>query len=153
MSNITILDIETLKMDDEVILKNAPEWSEEEARTRVPKNYKKEEAISGWLEEDRAGYRANLLEKAALNPETATVAVAGFYRSGKVDQISLKDDITEHVLLAMTMRWLSETKSFVLGWNLKGFDLPFLIKRCWISGVRVPQEIYAPLQRLSLIHI
>lgn len=144
-----IFDIETLALPDEVILKNAPEWSEEEALTRKG-NRTKPETISAFLEEDRENYRKNLLDKAALNPETATIAIAGFYRDGRVDQIVVDEKLTEHLLLCMTMRWLSESRGSVLGWNLKGFDLPFLIKRCWISGARVPTEIYAPLQRYAI---
>lgn len=143
-----IVDIETLALPDEVILKNAPEWNEEEARTRVPKNYKKEEAINGWLEEDRAGYRANLLEKAALNPETATVAVIGIFKDDTAKSDS--NNSNEGLLIEYVFREMSieiRTAGRVLGWNILGFDLPFLIRRAWILGIKVPHHVYNPLMR------
>lgn len=145
-----ILDLETVKQDDEVILKNTPEWNEEEARTRVPKHYKKDEAINGWLEEDRAGYRANLLEKAALNPETATVAILGTFSQNGVDQYVKNDDASEMEIVHMALGMMShEVRSggCVLGWNILGFDLPFLLRRAWILGIKVPKSIYNPLSR------
>lgn len=85
----SILDCETISQDPAVILANLPPWDEQEARQRVPKNYKKEEAISGWLDDDKANWNKDAIEKAALNPETAIVAVVGFWKNGKVEQLVL----------------------------------------------------------------
>ena len=144
--NIKIFDIETVKQDDEEILKNVPAWDIEEAKTRVPKNYKKEEAINGWLEEDRENYRKNLLEKAALNPETATIAIAGFYRGGEVIQHS---SFEKDILLAI-MDEIDLPRDRVIGFNILGFDLPFFIKRCWINNLEVPHTIFDPLSRYPI---
>jgi DNA polymerase elongation subunit (family B) len=140
-----IFDIETLKQPDEVILDNAPEWSEEEALTRKG-NRTKPEMISSFLEEDRLAYRSNLLEKAALHPETATVAIAGFYRKGEIVQYhSFEKDI-----LLSIMDEIDLPRDRVMGFNILGFDLPFFIKRCWINNLSVPQTIFDPMSRYPI---
>jgi DNA polymerase elongation subunit (family B) len=146
--NISVLDTETLAYPDEVILANAPAWSEEEALTRKG-NRTKPETISSFLEEDQRDYTKNLLEKAALNPETAKLAVVGTW--GKMygfAQDSL-GNMTEEELLKYAMRLLLDPTSLILGWNFLGFDLPFLLKRCWIVGVDVPTSVFNPLHRYS----
>lgn len=150
--SITIFDVETLALPDDVILKNVPEWDLEEAKTRVPKNYKKEEAISGWLEEDRENYRRNLLEKAALNPETATIAIAGFFINETVDQMC-SDTHPETQLIEYTLGVIEDfvrKSRNVIGWNIRNFDCVMLIRRAWILGIKVPDSIYNPLARYPL---
>lgn len=159
MSTTTLLDIETLARPEEELRKLIPPWDEQEARSRVPKSYKKEEAISGWLEEDKANHGKDLIEKAALNAETGTVAVVGFWRDGKVEQLVLSslpvkihEDHTacwfdnEPDLIEFAFRaWFDAP--IALGWNILGFDLPFIIKRAWLLGVTVPKSIFNPLSR------
>ena len=144
--SILIFDLETVKQDDEVILKNAPEWSEEEALTRKG-NRTKPETISAFLEEDRENYRRNLLEKAALNPETATVAIVGIHTRDGVSQIWL-DKLTEKDLIEDAINEIQV--GTVIGWNIFGFDLPFLIRRAWILGIKVPSSILDPMSRYPI---
>jgi DNA polymerase elongation subunit (family B) len=166
----TICDIETVGLPALTILESLPPWDEQEARNRVPKNYKKPDAIAGWLEEDQANHGKDAIEKAALNPETAMVAIVGFWRNGKVEQLvwdeqpgmplPMKDNfyfITESELIEHAFMRLNEgagalsiTDHAVLGWNIKGFDLPFLIKRAWILGVTVPRSLFNPFSRYPL---
>lgn len=88
-----ILDIETISQDPVAIMANLPPWDEDSARARVPGNYKKPEAISGWMEQDKANYGKDVLEKAALHAETANVVVVGFLKNGKVEQLILDDSL------------------------------------------------------------
>lgn len=142
----TILDIETLAQPTEKILANLPPWDEVEARQRVPKNYKKEEAISGWLNEDRENHGKNAIEKAALNPETATIAIVGFWKYGKVEQLVCDDEASESDIIYGAFDRISDG-STVLGWNLIGFDMKMLIRRAWTLGVKVPRSIFNPISR------
>jgi hypothetical protein len=163
MSTPTLLDIETIARPEEELRKLIPPWDIEEARSRVPKSYKKEEVISGWLEDDRVNHGKDLIEKAALNAETGTVAVVGFWQDGKVEQFVHTEAglghaytelpgthfPTESELIEHAFRTLWDTP-VVLGWNLLGFDLPFLIKRAWLLGVTVPKSIFSPLSRYPI---
>jgi DNA polymerase elongation subunit (family B) len=147
--SVSVLDIETLPLPDDVILANAPTWSEEEALTRKG-NRTKPETISSFLEEDKASYTKNLLEKAALNPETAQVAVVGIHTmSLGVAQISL-ENMDEPKILKNIMETIDLPRDTILGWNLLGFDLPFLIRRCWINGIDVPSTVFNPLSRYPI---
>src|SRR6478735_11616791 len=92
VSKVAILDIETLPQPKEDILASLEPWSEEEARTRLPKNYSKPETISGWLETDKANHGKDRIEKAALNPETGRLAVVGMWYMDKIQQLVLSPD-------------------------------------------------------------
>lgn len=144
-----IIDIESLAKPAEVILANLPPWDEDEARTRLPKNYKVPATIGSWLEEDRSNHGKDILDRAALMPEYANVAVVGVYNEVGVGQASLKDH-AEEVLVGAALEHIemaARKGRFVLGWNILGFDLPFLIRRAWILGVKVGTMIYNPLSR------
>lgn len=166
--SISILDLETLAQPAEVVLKNLPPWDESEARQRVPKNYKKEEAISGWLNEDQANHGKDAIEKAALNPEHSTIAIVGFWKEGRVEQLFVRDnspkgeiyisgsdedcqisfqsepELIEHAFMRLKGAGFQDDP--VLGWNLP-FDIKLLVRRAWILGVPVPTSIFNPLSR------
>jgi hypothetical protein len=159
-----ICDLETISQDPAVILANLPPWDADEARSRVPKSYKKPDAIEGWIEEDKANYGKDAIEKAALNPETATIAVFGTWKGGHVEQLVLNEDggfpandmpwvqhlfKTEAELIEHAFMRLRDGTGVenVLGWNLHGFDLMMLVRRAWILGVPVPSTIFNPLSR------
>lgn len=170
MSGVTILDIETIAQDKEQILAKLPPWDEAEARTRVPKNYKLGPAISGWLEMDQADHGKDILERAALLPEYATTAIVGLMRSDSVtEQIVCYDDKlgalkevqfqdvffqeNEADVLNMaldTMDCILRNSGIITGYCIKSFDLPFLIKRSWLLGVKVPRRIFNPVARYPL---
>lgn len=159
--NPVVLDLETNPASEEEILSRLPEWDETEARTRLPRNYKSNEAVSGWLESDKANHTKSILERAALMPEFASVVVAGLWINGKVEQLVLEDSLeysgtrpkydgwwfsSEQDLLEAAWRELNRADKIV-GWNLLGFDLPFMVRRSWILGVKVPHGLFNPLSR------
>lgn len=167
MSKVAILDIETLSQPKEDILANLEPWNEEEARGRVPKNYKKDDAINGWLEDDKANHGKDILDKAALRPETGKLAVVGVWHEKKVQQLVLSPDgpetpvtlngvtsfrtekeLVEHALMLIANHTVLNHN--VIGWNLLGFDLPFIIKRAWLLGVPVGQDIFNPFSRYPI---
>jgi len=142
-----ILDIEVIPKPREEILRNAPPWSEEEALTRKG-NRTKPETINAFLEDDKADYEKTLLEKAALDPATGIVAVVGVWVNGKVTQYTLvnhtEDILTECALNALA----SSTQTF--GWNIHGYDLPFLVKKAWMLGIFVPRHVFNPFSRYTI---
>jgi hypothetical protein len=148
-----ILDLETISRPKEEILASMPEWSEEEARTRVPKNYKAEATISGWLEADRVEWGNSVLEKAALTPEHANIAIVGIYTPGQVTEVEQwvlgEEGVTEKQMLYGVLDVLRMTLrrgDYILGWNV-GFDIKMLVRRSWILGIPVPPELFNPLSR------
>lgn len=174
---MTILDTETLAQPREVILKNLPTWSEEEAKTRVPANYKKPETISAWLESDRESHGSDVLEKAALTPEHSTIAIVGFWKEGRVEQLVASSvsaemkrqegsvttwmpseaELIEHAFMRLNEGGGPVFKKGVRGWTagqqdpVLGWNIPFdikmLVRRAWILGVHVPLSVFNPLSR------
>lgn len=140
-------DLETLAQPAEKILAALPPWDEEEAKTRIPKNYKNPEAISGWLEQDRYNRDKEVLEKAALNPEHATIAVSGFLDEDGVYQLGV-NEFDETRIVKSTITLLDDTHT-VLVWNL-AFDIRMIVQRAWLLGVPVPRSIYNPLARYPI---
>lgn len=83
------------------------------------------------------------LDSAALSPLTGRVLAVG-YMTG--DTFDLIGDDNEPLLLEMVWRLfdraLSEVKTnYLVGFNVFGFDMPFLMKRSWHHGVKVPRII------------
>lgn len=79
---------------------------------------------------------------AALSPVTGRVLAIGY--CGKAGNIIDGDAKEEHDLLSQfwdEYRWSTETKQPMIGFNIFGFDLPFLIRRSWLLDVDVPADV------------
>jgi hypothetical protein len=89
---------------------------------------------------------AACLDRAALSPVTGQVLAVGCWSAttGNTVIIGEQDGITEADILArfwsayLNMRG---QKRQMVGVNIFGFDLPFLIRRSWILGVDVPATV------------
>lgn len=145
-----LFDLETVAQPHDILLVKLPPWDIEEAKTRVPKNYKSAEAISGWLERDEANWTSSLLEKAALSPETGQIALAGFWQNGEYTPFVGDERHLVSTCFSAIKDTIMSPGSRVLGWNIHGFDIPFLVKRAWVLGVKVHRTIFDPLARYPL---
>lgn len=81
--------------------------------------------------------RVEFLEKAALSPITGKVLAIGYRRADKY----LIDDRPE--ALQLKQFWQNAAKALgdrttMVGHNIYGFDLPFLVRRSWVLGIPVP---------------
>jgi hypothetical protein len=87
------------------------------------------------------------VDRAALSPITGRVLAIGWIGTNDVIQIWAVDPAdadAEKKLL--TTFWVSfreccKTDSPIIGFNSLGFDLPFLIRRSWLLGVDVPDDV------------
>lgn len=155
-----ILDIETLADSTESILARLPEFDEEVARESVPKNYKAESAINGWIEDKRASHGKDIVAHAALNPLYSKVVLVTTWHHG-IAQIQWECETEgERGLILLALQILSHleegspllpAKDYlsggrVAGWNI-GWDLSYLVKRAWILGIPVPKSIFNPFSR------
>lgn len=125
------LDIETRPKPLADLQKIMPEFT-------APANWKDPEKIAANIAEQQAKF----IEKAALSPLTGTVESYGYY-DDKDDHYACGDvdSQPEAILLATIWQRLTDHDAFtedVYGWNLCGFDLPFIIKRSWANRVKVP---------------
>lgn len=157
---VKLIDLETVALPESEVRAMLPPFDEAEARASVPRNYRKPEAISGWVEEQRASYGSDIVEKAALNPLYSRVVVVTAWDGSGVKQSRLLDD-DEPALVESALMFLSHLESshvparefldggLVAGWNI-AWDLSYLLKRAWILGIPVPKSVFNPLERYPI---
>lgn len=86
------------------------------------------------VEEDRVEFEQKQIEQAALDPLTGRVLAIGIMCDGRFE--ALKHD-EEADLLWGFWDMCFPTKEHI-GFNIYQFDLPFLIRRSWKHGIKVP---------------
>ena len=122
MTPKTIFDIETGPAPDTELALVKPQF-------KAPANYKDPAKIADAIAIAEADWK----EKAALSPVT-----------GRVLCIGMADGILEGgepgIISAFWNSW--RHGGLFIGWNCKGFDLPFLIRRSWALGVKIPSDLF-----------
>lgn len=101
----------------------------------APATYKKPEAIAEWLERKLESWRDTL----ALHAETGRVLAVGWLDDGTDSSGTIEGD--EAGILRDAWAAISGA-DIVVGHNLRGFDLPFLIRRSFIRGVTLPPGLF-----------
>ena len=125
-----ILDIETIALPDAQLSNLKPVFE-------APSNYKDPAKIADSIAAQETKWR----EQAALSAMTGQVAIIGLLNSvgGFTSYIAHTPDQEPDILRAF---WVNFGHGHLMGWNIKGFDLPFLIQRCWILGINVPSGVF-----------
>lgn len=128
---IKFIDIETRPLPLADLEKVMPEFT-------APSNWKDPEKIAANVAEQKQAW----IQKAALSPLTASVAAVGLDLDVDAGITILEDSTaSEADILQNTWDGISQSGSYpipVSGWNIREFDIPFLIKRSWFNGVNVP---------------
>lgn len=126
----------------------SPRALEFEPQFEAPKNLKDPEKIRVAIEEKRSDWNDRL----ALSAVTGCILAVGLaVDSGPVEIISGE---TESELLWRLWTRLADPVSLtprLCGWNLCGFDLPFLQRRNWVHKIPSPGWVF-PRGRFSNIH-
>lgn len=124
-----VIDCETCPAPDDVLAKVKPEF-------KAPANYKKQEAIDAYKAEAEATWR----EKAALSPLTGQILAMGTLDEDGVVDIEARDEL--EMLRAFWGLWESQSSRMV-GFCIRSFDMPFIVQRSWIGGIKVPDDVMA----------
>jgi DNA polymerase elongation subunit (family B) len=124
-----VFDIETIPQNEERLLALAPEF-------KAAANLKDPEKIAASIAQKRADYLAD----AALNWKTAEVVLIGAgdgiqFDSFVGDEKDLIRDFLQLIHSALC------DGCMVGGHNVKGFDLPMLINRARVHGLKIPDGI------------
>jgi hypothetical protein len=125
-----VFDIETIPQDEARLLALAPEFT-------APANLKDPEKIAAAVARKRADYLAD----AALNWKTAEIVLIG---AGDDAQIQSFTGATEKELVGNFLTLLADALAdgvAVGGHNVKGFDLPMLVNRARVHGLRIPSTV------------
>ena len=138
---ITILDIETIAQPEADIRAKLPPFDADKVPLGVLKDPDK---ILAKIMEAQANHGNAEVERAALSAETGIVAI-----SGMMDDTIHQFADGEEEIIADTFDKMLQVLSdggIISGWNVKGFDLPFLVKRAWLMNVKVPARIFNPFK-------
>jgi len=87
---------------------------------------------------DKAKYEADVIDKAALDARYGRVLAIGFETDDGFWVESGGEENDERQILAMfwgAFEIALVTKGKLVGHNIFGFDLPFLVQRSWINGI------------------
>jgi DNA polymerase elongation subunit (family B) len=130
------IDIETGSLPEAELLTIAPEF--------LPAaNLKDPEKIKVSIAEKRAAW----IEKAALDALTGRVLAVTFAEGDGEAEFFCHDE--EAVLLRKSLETIGRSFDLnepIIGFNIRNFDLPFLIRRAWIKGVPVPRILLNEVQ-------
>lgn len=91
---------------------------------------------------------ADFKSKAALDPTTGRVLAIGFQAADDAGKVAIEDGGGDEAKL-IDAYWRKYAKCRatpgrprrMVGCNITGFDLPFLVRRSWILGVDVPATV------------
>lgn len=138
MNDITLFDIETGPLPIEKLRAVMPKFS-------APSNWKDEAKIEANVKEQEEKWMSN----AALSPMTGQVVSIAYQTAGdpsSFESFGIAD--TDEASLLKAFLVLYRTRSGgaygkLAGWNIKGFDLSFIVRRCWALGIKVPGSLMA----------
>lgn len=133
MNNITIFDIETGSIPESELLKIIDPFDPASVKTG---NIKNPELIAAKIDEQREKYYADARDNAALSALTGRVLAIGV-KPLEGDWVILGQD-NEADLLRDFWERFSHTPGKWVGFNILGFDMPFLAQRSWVNKVPVP---------------
>lgn len=104
----------------------------------APKNYKKDEAIATWMEKETAKREVAYQERIArmaLDVDLAKIVALGWLTPDDAGVEIARNKAQEKALLEKFWR-LVRTSSHIIGYNLRRFDLPIIIRRSWVLRVK-----------------
>ena len=125
-----VFDIESIPQDSSLLLARAPEFT-------AAANLKDPEKIAASIAKKKADYLAD----AALNWKTAEVVLIG---AGEDDEIQSFTANTEKELIGEFLELMGSALGdgvVVGGHNIKAFDLPMLVNRARVHGLKVPRNV------------
>ena len=141
-------DIETLSNPEACAL--APE-----PVVTAPSNYKDPEKIKEYVERETAARKAELLDRAALDPDYGQILSIGMSVGEEVTvfvnqclydvewfqkmHLSLPANVMyERTMLNLFWKTFADCEGRCVGYNILGFDLPFLMRRSMALGIVPP---------------
>lgn len=124
---ILYFDIETGPADDTHLQRMEPEFE-------APGNLKDPTKIAAAIAEKKQAWR----DGAALDALTGQVLAFGVLGASNESHIVNGDELSIVSAGLAELRHHLMRNHYIAGWNIKGFDLPFLRKRAWVLGLPFP---------------
>jgi hypothetical protein len=141
MSNILIIDCETLSQPEAEIRAKLSPFDPNKVKLGVLKDPDK---IRAKIAEAEAEHGNEEVRFGALHATTGTLAIVGFRRGEGVKQYHVGEMTEPQIIEAAFVNILAafDKGIIVSGFFIKGFDLPFIVQRAWLLGVKVPTRIF-----------
>lgn len=139
-----IFDIETGPLPLAEIEAVMPEFT-------APGNLKDPAKIESAIAEKKAEF----IERAALSPLTGEILAIG-YLDNKAPKIDYSDELGHEAELIERFFSLAMSKQTMIGFNSHSFDIPFIVRRAWRYGLRVPRQLlqrYLPDEFIDLMKV
>lgn len=126
-----VFDAETLAQDADLLLARAPEFS-------AASNLKDPEKIKASIEAKRQAY----LDDAGLHWLTCEVALICLGNdSSNIEAISEGTEADKIYLFLAKANEILQAGQKLIGHNIIGFDLPVILNRARINGIKIPESI------------
>ena len=123
---ILFFDIETEVNPDAVNFIQAP---------NAPSNYKDADKIAAYIAEKQA----ETLKTAALDPDYGKIIAIAMTGDLDLEPIVIDyHDYSEKQLLEQFWLYYEECRGYSCGYNIIGFDLPYIMRRSFDLGVKAP---------------
>ena len=135
-TNWFVHDCETAPLMGDALKKIMPAFDESEVGVG---NIKDPEKIKAKIEAERLKHEEKFYRKAALSATTGRVLCIGGLKADG-DEIILEGDEKDMLTEFWTIWTLTRDVSFI-GFNCRSFDIPFLARRSWVNGVKVPTDL------------
>jgi hypothetical protein len=133
MKPVIYFDIETGPLPEDQI--RIPPFDPSEVKLG---NVKDPAKIEAKLKAAEANHRQSIIDNAALDALTGQVLLIAYEVRGEAP-VAIHGKPESEILKEF---WDLVTRfdrcPFIIGFNIKGFDLPFLVRRSWALGVTVP---------------
>lgn len=142
MSNICVLDIETLPTEDPEVI------AEIASKITAPGNYKKEDSIKAWEAENKPALVQEAVAKTALDGTHGRILCIGSAIGEEAPTVLLYNEekrTLEAFMSLLDSQHLDKDTVFV-GHNIHSFDLRFIWQRCVINNVKMNPVLKAACQ-------
>jgi len=126
----TIIDIETAGLAAEQIDHLAPTFT-------APANYKDADKIAANIAEQRMEW----FKRAALSPMTGKIVAIGYKVPNGQHVLHVANEIELLEEFWNDYDKHAEKQGKMIGHNILGFDIPFIIRRSWANKIRVPATV------------
>lgn len=126
----TIIDIETAGLPIEQIDHLAPTFT-------APSNYKDADKIAASIAEQRMEW----FKRAALSPLTGKIVAIGYKVPNGQQVLHVANEIELLEEFWNDYEKHAEKQGQMIGHNILGFDIPFIIRRSWANKIRVPATV------------
>jgi 3'-5' exonuclease len=139
MGDFVYFDIETIPDQRDGALERARE------NVKHPANLKKPDSIDLWYAENRESAAHDVWAKTSFDPGAGHVCTIGWAINDGDVRVEHAEGVTEERdIIAAFFDALPLSGSVLVGHNIVGFDIPFLLKRAVVLGIDLPPSSTFP---------